>query len=109
MLALLSVSLSDVLVSSLSGASLLGLGGPLGGREGREGRIGNAPRARPERGNGVYGLRDRVRGLLVVEPPADKFGPRFLGLALERETHLLHPGDGVEEFLVGEGDAALRV
>src|SRR6516165_152911 len=39
-------------------------------------------RARPQRRHGVDGKRHGVGGLLVVEPPADEFGPCLVGFAL---------------------------
>jgi 3'-phosphoadenosine 5'-phosphosulfate (PAPS) 3'-phosphatase len=42
-------------------------------------------------------------------PPAGEVRPCFGGVTLDRESDLAHPGDRVEEFLVTQADAALRV
>src|SRR5258706_9911626 len=80
-----------------------------GGPDRRDRLVGPFPGARPQGGHRADRVRDRVGSLLIVDAPADELRPRLLGRALDREIYLFHPGDGVEEFLVGQGDALVRV
>src|SRR5207245_10692823 len=65
--------------------------------------------ARPQGGYRVDSGGHCVGSLFVVDPPADEVRPCFGGVAVDLESDLAHPVNPVEEFLVTQADAVLRV
>ncbi len=59
--------------------------------------------------NGVDGVGHQISGSFVVDPPAHKVRPGIGRVPFQREVDLLHALHPLEELLVRQGDAVLRI
>ena len=65
--------------------------------------------ARPQGGRGIDHSCDGIRRRFVVHSPSDEISPGILVRPLEWKIDTRQALDGFDEFLVGEGDAVVRV
>jgi hypothetical protein len=75
----------------------------------RDGRDGVSTRSRPQGRRSIDGAGDGIGRRLVVDPPTHEVEPCLLVRPLEGKVHARQAIDGIDELLVGEGDAVVWI